>query len=148
MSRKVITLRQTGEVPSGLKPDQIAVNTADAVLFTPTGDGGVEATPLGTPQMGDVSGLVALLDSIQSDVSGKAAAAHSHATSDITGLDDALAAKLPAASYTAADVLSKVLTVDGDSSGLDADKWKGRNLTVSASGPSGGADGDIWLEYE
>ena len=46
----------------------------------------------------------------------------------------ALASKLPSASYTAADVLAKMLTVDGTSSGLDADKLRG--TTPSAFGLS------------
>jgi hypothetical protein len=36
--------------------------------------------------------------------------------------------KLPAASYTAADVLAKLLTVDGSGSGLDADMTDGIHL--------------------
>lgn len=50
-----------------------------------------------------------------------ATAVHTHAQSDITGLTAALALKLDASSYTAADVLTKIKTVDGSSSGLDAD---------------------------
>lgn len=50
---------------------------------------------------------------------------HAHAISDITGLTAALAAKLDAASYTAADVLAKLLTVDGAGSGIDADLLDG-----------------------
>lgn len=41
-------------------------------------------------------------------------------------LDDGLALKLNATSYTAADVLSKIKTVDGSSSGLDADLLDGQ----------------------
>lgn len=37
---------------------------------------------------------------------------------------------------------------DGNSSGLDADLWKGANYTVSTSAPSGGANGDFWFERE
>lgn len=45
--------------------------------------------------------------------------------SDVTGLTASLALKLDAASYTAADVLTKLLTVDGAGSGLDADLLDG-----------------------
>ncbi|MFN3624617.1 MAG: hypothetical protein ACK4TP_11205 [Hyphomicrobium sp.] len=75
-------------------------------------------------------------------------ATHSHAIADVTGLQTALDDKLAAADYTAADVLAKLMTVDGDASGLDADKWKGASFTVSTSTPSGGADGDFWFERE
>lgn len=50
--------------------------------------------------------------------------------------------------YTAADVLAKIKTVDGATSGLDADLWKGATFTVSTSAPSGGADGDFWFQRE
>lgn len=75
-------------------------------------------------------------------------ASHTHAIADVTGLQAALDAKLAATSYTAADVLAKLLTVDGDASGLDADTWKGATFTVSTSTPSGGVDGDFWFERE
>jgi len=75
----------------------------------------------------------------------------------------AVATKLAATSYTAADVLSKIKTVDGSGSGLDADLLDGhdtsyfqpllnsdqkRKITLSGSDASGGSDGDIWLKYE
>jgi hypothetical protein len=41
---------------------------------------------------------------------------------------------LPAGSYTAADVLSKLLTVDGAGSGLDADTLDGLNSTAGGAG--------------
>jgi hypothetical protein len=58
------------------------------------------------------------------DVSGKPLAyppALPIAETDVTNLVSDLAAKLPTASYTAADVLTKIKTVDGSGSGLDAD---------------------------
>jgi hypothetical protein len=105
---------------------------------------------------------------------------HSHAAADISIVDSgdkitaidvenalqefaaAIATKLAASSYTAADVLAKIKTVDGAGSGLDADLLDGhttvyfqtalssdqtRKITISASNPSGGSDGDIWLKY-
>ncbi len=64
---------------------------------------------------------------------------------DVSGLQAALDAKLNSASYTAADVLAKLLTVDGSGSGLSADKVRGLNAdfthTLATSGsqklPSG-----------
>ena len=44
---------------------------------------------------------------------------------DIKAANDAIALKLSTSSYTAADVLSKLLTVDGAGSGLDADTLDG-----------------------
>jgi len=55
-----------------------------------------------------------------------------------TSLDKADAA-LPASSYTAADVLAKMLTVDGASSGLDADKLDGVEAAALAAYTAGAA---------
>ena len=54
--------------------------------------------------------------------------------SDVTDLGTALGAKLDSTSYTAADVLTKIKTVDGSSSGLDADKIDGYNIVVGSTG--------------
>lgn len=69
-----------------------------------------------------------------------AAAVHGHAIADITGLQASLDAKLAAASYTASDVLTKVKTVDGSGSGLDADVVRG--TTPSAFGLARLGDAD------
>jgi len=50
---------------------------------------------------------------------------HNHVISNIDGLQTALDAKLASSSYTAADVLTKIKTVDGAGSGLDADLLDG-----------------------
>jgi hypothetical protein len=50
---------------------------------------------------------------------------HNHVISNIDGLQTALDAKLASSSYTASDVLTKVKTVDGSGSGLDADTVDG-----------------------
>jgi len=46
--------------------------------------------------------------------------AHAHIIDNVDGLESALDAKLDASEYTASDVLAKLLTVDGDASGLAA----------------------------
>jgi len=50
-----------------------------------------------------------------------------------SGIDMQFAAKLNAASYTAADVLAKLLTVDGAGTGLDADLLDGQHASAFAS---------------
>jgi microcystin-dependent protein len=50
---------------------------------------------------------------------------HNHIISNVDGLQTALDAKLDSSSYTAADVLTKIKTVDGAGSGLDADLLDG-----------------------
>ena len=52
---------------------------------------------------------------------------HNHVISNVDGLQAALDAKLASSSYTASDVLTKIKTVDGSGSGLDADTVDGIN---------------------
>src|ERR1041384_5412776 len=72
-----------------------------------------------------------------------AAASHTHAQSDVTGLTAALAAKLDASAYTAADVLSKLLTVDGAGTGLDADLLDGMSSSAFALASHAHAIADV-----
>jgi hypothetical protein len=51
-----------------------------------------------------------------------------------TTVTNSIATKLPSSSYTAADVLTKIKTVDGTGSGLDADLLDGMNATDSRAG--------------
>lgn len=82
---------------------------------------GVTAEQVGAPTAAAVTAAL----------SGKSNVGHGHATSDVTGLDAALASKL-----------------DATATAADSTKWGGRTLTVSAGDPSGGIDGDIWFKYE
>ena len=50
-----------------------------------------------------------------------------------SGIDTQFAAKLNASSYTAADVLAKLLTVDGAGTGLDADLLDGQHASAFAA---------------
>ena len=59
---------------------------------------------------------------------------HNHTIANVDGLQTALDAKLASSSYTAADVLTKLLTVDGTGTGLDADKVDGFNISTASSG--------------
>ena len=64
--------------------------------------------------------------------------------------DHASGGYLASSSYTAADVLSKLLTVDGAGSGLDADLLQGYGLTTAATGDTvvlRESDGDINGRY-
>lgn len=57
----------------------------------------------------------------------------------VTNLVSDLAAKLASSSYTAADVLAKLLTVDGSGSGVDADLLDGQQATAFATAAQGTA---------
>lgn len=53
---------------------------------------------------------------------------------NFTNLNDELATKLPTATYTASDILTKIKTVDGVGSGLDADLLDGLNSSATLPG--------------
>ena len=84
--------------------------TADPVL-TLAGDATGSAT---FTNLGNATLTVAIVDD-----------SHNHVISNVDGLQTALNAKLASSSYTAADVLTKIKTVDGAGSGLDADLLDG-----------------------
>jgi len=58
---------------------------------------------------------------------------HNHIIGNVDGLQTALNAKLDSSSYTAADVLTKIKTVDGSTSGLDADLLDGQHGSYYAT---------------
>lgn len=74
-------------------------------------------------------GSASIVDLAYSKLTGVPAtfapSAHVHIVGDVTGLQAAIDAKLAITSYTAADVLAKLLTVDGTGSGIDADLLDG-----------------------
>ena len=53
---------------------------------------------------------------------------------EMKAVSDKAAAALPASSYTAADILNKLKTVDGVNSGLDADLFKGKSVIPVENG--------------
>lgn len=64
---------------------------------------------------------------------GAATSNHTHTISNITNLQSTLDSKLNSSSYTANDVLTKLKTVDGNNSGLDADLLDGVHLIQKGS---------------
>ena len=75
---------------------------------------------------GDVSGSASFNGSANISITATVADdSHNHVISNVDGLQTALDAKLASSSYTASDVLTKVKTVDGSGSGLDADTVDG-----------------------
>lgn len=57
----------------------------------------LEGAPPGSAAWGDISGTLSAQTDLNSALSGKAASSHTHATSEVTGLDAALASKANAA---------------------------------------------------
>ncbi|RKN74992.1 tail fiber protein [Paenibacillus ginsengarvi] len=78
---------------------------------------------------GVVASTVQYGHTILSTSTSSTAADRASTPSAVKAAYDLAAAALPAAYYTAADVLAKVKTVDGTGSGLDADVVRGRDLS-------------------
>ena len=75
---------------------------------------------------GDVTGSVSWDGSANASLTTTIADdSHNHVISNVDGLQSALDSKLASSSYTASDVLTKIKTVDGNGSGLDADTVDG-----------------------
>ncbi|MCW4012757.1 MAG: hypothetical protein NWF07_07165, partial [Candidatus Bathyarchaeota archaeon] len=87
---------------------------------------------------GDLSGSITLTDLAGGTLTATIADdSHAHIISNVDGLQAAIDAKLASSSYTAADVLSKLLTVDGSGSGIDADKLDGVDISSFVYGQNG-----------
>lgn len=117
----------TGDVQEGVgansEPSQLFFTNQraiDAVVTSDidTNDKAPSTQTVKSYVTGITDALDTRLDSIETD-------AVTHAT--ITYVDNALAGKLNTTDYTASDVLTKIKTVDGASSGLDADLLDGLN---------------------
>jgi hypothetical protein len=97
---------------------------ADTTGLQTTLDG--KAATSHTHSIANVTGLQTALD-------GKAATVHTHAISDITGLQTALDSEVNRVNGTVTTASTSLSVV--------------RNITLSTSAPTGGADGDVWLVY-
>lgn len=77
--------------------------------------------------------IAALLDGapVALDTLNELATALGDNDSELAAIITQLALKLDAASYTAADVLAKMKTVDGTGSGLDADMLDGQQAAIT-----------------
>jgi hypothetical protein len=99
--------------------------------------------------IGDVTGLQTALD-------GKAATshthtrsqitdfAHSHVIGDVTGLQTALDGKQASGSYAASTHTHAISDTTGLQTALDG---KQKTITSGTASPSGGVDGDVYLQY-
>jgi hypothetical protein len=150
----------------GTKLDASAYTAADVLTKVKTVDGtgsGLDADLLdgqhGTYYQ-QASTALTTTTAFTGDVSGTyntlvvANDSHSHTISTVTGLQTALDAKLASSSYTAADVLTKIKTVDGSGSGLDADTLDGIDSAgyiryyQQAAAPTVANDGSIWKDTD
>jgi hypothetical protein len=98
------------------------VATLDGEGKVPTGQLALAKTLVGLDNVDNTSDAdKPISDATAAALLGKAASTHGHAMSEIVDLVTTLAAKLNSSGYTAADVLAKLLTVDGPASGVNAD---------------------------
>ena len=115
-----------------------------------------------THPIGEVVGLQGALDDksdtthghgisnitgLQTALNGKANSNHTHTIANVTGLQTALDGKANSShTHTIAQVTGLQTALDAKEDTLNADQK--RKITFSTSAPTGGADGDIWLEHE
>lgn len=119
-------------------------DAADLAVYAPLASPALSGTPTAptaavgtnTDQVATTAFIKAAIDALIDaspgalDTLNELAAALGDDPNFATTVTNALANKLPSASYTAADVLAKLLTVDGSGSGLDADMLRGTAPTA------------------
>ena len=90
---------------------------------------------------------IANVTGLQTALNGKANSSHTHTIANVTGLQAALNGKANSShTHTIAQVTGLQTALDAKEDTLNADQK--RKITFSTSSPTGGADGDIWLEHE
>ena len=150
----------------GTKLDSSAYTASDVLTKVKTVDGsgsGLDADLLDghdSTYFQVASTSLTVVTTFAGDVSGTynnlvvADDSHNHTISTITGLQTALDAKVATSAYTASDVLTKIKTVDGANSGLDADLLDGVNgsgyirFYQQAAAPTVANDGSIWKDTD
>lgn len=92
---------------------------------------------------------IANITSLQTTLDGKAASSHTHTIANITNLQTTLDGKA-ASSHThsylplSGGTLTGILTAQNNAS---YSTKQARNIVISTSAPSGGGNGDVWLQY-
>jgi hypothetical protein len=102
------------------------------------GSGKVAVSAVTSTELGYLDGVTSAIQTqIDSKIATTASAANDYVTytqlnANINVVQDNVATKLDSASYTASDVLTKIKTVDGAGSGLDADLLDGQSSAYYA----------------
>lgn len=133
------------------------VNSADAADTVPWA--GVSSKPTTFTPAPHVHAIADVTD-LQTTLNGKAATVHTHAIADVTGLQTALNGKAALVhSHVIGDVTGLQTALDGkaavvhthaiaDVTGLQtALDGKQKTITSGTAAPSGGVNGDIYLQY-
>jgi hypothetical protein len=115
---KVVARDASGNFSAGTITAALSGNASTATALATGRTISLTGDVTGTSGSFDGSGNVSITATIADD-------SHNHVISNVDGLQTALDAKLASSSYTASDVLTKIKTVDGSGSGLDADLLDG-----------------------
>ena len=120
----------TGNVTGNLTGNVTGNVTGNASTSSSTSGNAATATRLATTRTislsGDVTGSASFNGTGNATISATVGNdSHQHSIAYVNGLQSALNAKLASSSYTASDVMSKVKSLDGSGSGLDADTLDG-----------------------
>lgn len=121
----------TNEVEVSASSGNVTVSLPSTINANTTGNSAT-STKLATARAiafnGDVTGTANFDGSASISITATVVDdSHNHIISNVDGLQNALDAKLNSSAYTASDILSKLITVDGVGSGLDSDLLDGQS---------------------
>jgi hypothetical protein len=132
-----IEARRTANI-AGAVSTIITDNLTASRALASDGSGKVAVSAVTSTELGYLDGVTSAIQTqIDSKIATTASAANDYVTytqlnANINVVQDNVATKLDSASYTASDVLTKVKTVDGAGSGLDADLLDGQSSAYYA----------------
>lgn len=118
------------EATQDIVGNMVTANTENGISVTYDDVGGKLNFDVNDPLItlsGDVTGSATMTNLGNVTITTTVADdSHNHIIANVDGLQAALDAKVNTSTYTAADVLAKLLTVDGAASGIDADLLDGQ----------------------
>ena len=113
---------------SGSEGSEVTLSLPATINANTTGSAATLTTARSIGLSGDISGSASFDGSSNITITATVADdSHNHIISNVDGLQTVLDTKLNSSAYTAADVLTKIKTVDGSTSGLDADLLDGQD---------------------
>jgi hypothetical protein len=132
-----IEARRTANIAGAVSTITTSDLTASRALAS-DGSGKVAVSAVTATELGYLDGVTSAIQTqIDSKIATTASAANDYVTytqlnANINVVQDNVATKLDSSSYTASDVLTKIKTVDGSGSGLDADLLDGQSSAYFA----------------
>jgi len=132
-----VEARRTANIAGAVSTITTSDLTASRALAS-DGSGKVAVSAVTATELGYLDGVTSAIQTqIDSKIATTASAANDYVTytqlnANINVVQDNVATKLDSSSYTASDVLTKIKTVDGSGSGLDADLLDGQSSAYFA----------------